>query len=221
MTLVNRFAVLSALVLASVLTGTAANAPIVIENNRSHSAVGAFGCTVSGATNATPIVIACAAAHNLIAGDQVQVTGVGGNTNANTLAYVNPTDSTHFQMFSDAALSTGIAGNASYTSGGKVSQAWDISGWSGDWTAYITISGASAGRSNVCLQDSVDGFVNDIQTLMCVNQATPVFSGTTKTYSWRAYRFPSFRMGVLNARARLTVQSQDSGATVTIGAYLK
>ena len=216
-----RWARYGALFLALLVPSFAANAPIVIEQGRTHSAAGAFGCTVSGATNATPIVIACAAAHNLIAGDQVQVTGVGGNTNANTLAYVNPTDSTHFQMFSDAGLSTGIAGNASYTSGGKVSQAWDISGWTGDWTAYITISGASGGKSNVCLQDSVDGFVSDIQTLMCVNQGTPVNAGTTKTYSWRAYQFPSLRAGVLNARIRLTVQSQDSGATVTTGAYLK
>jgi hypothetical protein len=60
---------------------------IYVERIRQHSA-GSFGGTVSGATNATPIVITTAAAHGLIDGDQVQATGVGGNPNANTLAYV-------------------------------------------------------------------------------------------------------------------------------------
>jgi hypothetical protein len=224
MNILNRFAVLFALALASVLTGTAANAPINIEIARSHSAAGAFGCTVSGASVATPSVITCAAAHNLISGDQVQITGIGGTTTDNTLAYANVLTATTFSIYSDAALTMGITGTGTYTSGGKVGQAWDISGWAptgADWTAFITISGASGGKSNVCLQDSVDGFVNDVQTIMCVNQGTPVAAGTQKTYSWRAYEFPSLRTGVTNARIRLTVQSQDSGATVTTTAYLK
>lgn len=220
MTRATRFLILSLLALASVFTVTAGPA-ISLEVNRTHTAAGAFGCTVSGATNATPIVIACAAAHNLIAGDQVQVTGVGGNTNANTLAYVNPTDSTHFQMYSDTALSLGIAGNAAYTSGGKVSQAWDISGWSGDYTAYIAISGASGGRSNVCIQDSTDGFVNDIVTHVCMDVSTTVNAGTVVQNSWRSYQMPSLRVGVTNARIRVSLQSQDSGASVTVSAYLK
>jgi hypothetical protein len=220
----NRFTTLLALALASVLTGTAANAPIILEQNRTFSAAGAFGCSVSGATVATPSVITCAAAHNLIDGDQVQITGIGGTTTDNTLAYVKVTgySATTFAIYSDPALTMGITGTGAYTSGGLVSQAWDISGWSGDWTLYVVVTAASGGKTNLCLQDSVTGFTSaDVQTLACVNQATQVFSGTSKTYSWRAYQFPSFRAGVLNARARIVAQSQDMGATITVTAYLK
>jgi hypothetical protein len=222
MTLVNRFTSLIVLALASVLTGTAANQPILLEQSRTFSAPGAFGCTVSGATVATPSVITCSAAHNPITGDQVQITGVGGTTTDNTLAYVTVLSSTTFAIYSDAAQTMGITGTGTYTSGGLVSQAWDISGWVGDWTLFIVVTAASGGKTNVCLQDSVTGFTSaDVQTLACVNQATQVFSGTSKTYSWRAYQFPSFRAGVLNARARIVAQSQDMGATIQVTAYLK
>lgn len=62
--------------------------PIMIETSRVHAAVGAFGCTVNAASNATPIVVGCTAAHGLVDGDQVQITGVTTNTAANTTGYV-------------------------------------------------------------------------------------------------------------------------------------
>src|SRR6202042_1697144 len=40
--------------------------------------------TVTGATNATPIVVTTSANHGLTSGDLVAVHGVGGNTAANT-----------------------------------------------------------------------------------------------------------------------------------------
>lgn len=225
MTLVNRFTTLLVLAFSLVLTGTAANAPISLEQSRTFSTPGAFGCSVSGATVATPSVITCAAAHNLVSGDQVQITGIGGTTTDNTLAYVNVLTSTTFSIYSDAGLTMGITGTGSYTSGGLVSQAWDISGWSpvgADWTLYLIVNAASGGKTNVCLQDSATGFTSaDIQTLACVNVSTTITSNAPVGYSWRAYQFPSFRMGVTNARARIVAQSQDSGATVQVTAYLK
>jgi hypothetical protein len=211
----NRFLVSVVLALSLVYTCPASNLPVNIETNRTHSATGAFGGTVTAATNASPIVITTAAAHSFASTDQVQVTGIAGNTNANTLAYVNVLTSTTFALYSDVNLSLPIAGNASYTSGGKVTETGS------DFTAYITITGASGGRSMPCLQDSTDGFVNDILTVACADVSGPVNVGTEVKYSWRAYQVPSLRAGVLNARMRVAVISQDGGASVTVNAALR
>jgi hypothetical protein len=220
----NRFIVVMALAFGLVHTGHASNIPVVVETNRTHTAVGAFGCIVSGASVATPSVLTCTAPHNLITGDQVQITGIIGTTTDNTLAYALVLSPTTFSIYADATTSTTpIAGVGTYTSGGKVSEAADISQFStgSDFTAYITISSASGGKSMSCLQDSTDGFVNDILTLVCADISTPVYSGTAVDYSWRAYQVPSLRAGVLNARMRVAIISQDGGASVTVSAALK
>ena len=57
----------------------------------------AAGITVSGATNATPIVITLAAGHGLKNNDRLALAGITGNTNANgewTLANVTATTAT-------------------------------------------------------------------------------------------------------------------------------
>jgi len=71
--------------------------------------------TVTGASNASPIVITTSAAHGLTTGDYVTVASVGGNTAANTSAKVVALTATTFQLF-------GTTGNAAYTSGGTVAQ---------------------------------------------------------------------------------------------------
>jgi hypothetical protein len=225
-----RFIAVLGLALSLVQIGRASNVPIIIESNRTHTAAGAFGCTVSGASVATPSVITCAAPHNLITGDQVQITGIGGTTTDNTLAYVTVLSSTTFAIYSDAAQTMGITGTGSYTSGGLVSIASDISGWvfGSDWTATIVINSNTLGtggaiKALVCLQDSTTGFAltSDIITYVCVNPSTPVTTNAPLTYSWRAYQFPSLRMGVLNARIRVDVQSQDPTESVNVTAYIK
>ena len=66
--------------------------------------------TITGATNANPIVIT-SAAHGLSTNDWVSITAVGGNTHANTTVQVTYVDAARFSL-------NGIAGNAAYTSGG-------------------------------------------------------------------------------------------------------
>jgi hypothetical protein len=71
------------------------------------------GQAITGATNATPIVIT-ANAHGLANGDEVYISGVGGNTAANgTWIVANQTTNT-FEL-------TGSVGNGAYTSGGYFS----------------------------------------------------------------------------------------------------
>jgi hypothetical protein len=70
---------------------------------------------ITGATNANPIVIT-SASHNLSSGVRVTISGVGGNTNANTSAIVT--------VLTGNTFSIPVAGNAGYTAGGT----WHASG---------------------------------------------------------------------------------------------
>lgn len=67
--------------------------------------------TVTGATNASPIVITTAAAHGLSSNNYVEVAGVTGNTTANGIHQITVLTTTTFSLdFS--------AGNGAYVSGG-------------------------------------------------------------------------------------------------------
>lgn len=72
--------------------------------------------TITNATNASPIQITTSAAHGLVNGVQVYVSGVGGNTAANGYFDVTVVDSTHFTL-------VGSTGNGAYTGGGTA-QSW-------------------------------------------------------------------------------------------------
>lgn len=67
--------------------------------------------SVTGATNATPIVITTNSAHGYITGDSVTISGVGGNTAANGTKVITKISDTSFSL-------NGSVGNAAYTSGG-------------------------------------------------------------------------------------------------------
>jgi hypothetical protein len=75
---------------------------------------------VSGATNATPIVVTTTEDHGFIDGDQVLITGVVGNLAANGTFYVNSLTATTFSLFSDSDLATAVAGTGLYTAGGVI-----------------------------------------------------------------------------------------------------
>jgi hypothetical protein len=68
--------------------------------------------TVSGATNATPIVVTTTIAHGLQTGDKVTISGVNGNTSANGSFSVTVASATTFSL-------DGSAGNGPWTSGGS------------------------------------------------------------------------------------------------------
>ena len=65
---------------------------------------------ITGATNATPVVVA-STTHGRTTGDSVVISGVGGNTAANGTWVITVTDSNHFSL-------TGSIGSGAYTSGG-------------------------------------------------------------------------------------------------------
>lgn len=81
-----------------------------------------YGLQISGATNATPIVITTGT-HGLTTGDEVTIQGVGGNTAANNTS-TNPRwkvtvlTGTTFSL-QNPVTGSDVAGNGAYTSGGN------------------------------------------------------------------------------------------------------
>lgn len=77
-----------------------------------------IGTAITGATNATPIVVA-ANSHGLSNGNKVLITGVAGNTAANGVFYVaNVTTNTFELQTLEGETLTNVAGTGAYTSGG-------------------------------------------------------------------------------------------------------
>ncbi len=74
---------------------------------------------ITGATNASPIVLAIAS-HGYADGTVLVIAGVGGNTNANGVYYAKATgqDSGHIALYSDSTLGDPVPGNSNYTTGG-------------------------------------------------------------------------------------------------------
>lgn len=118
-------------------------------------AVSNASVTITGATNAAPIVIT-ATAHGYSTGDMVTISGIVGNTAANANWVIVRIDANTFSL-------TGSTGNGAYSSGGiavkavrLVNAARRLFG-SGN---YNNINEASGLIRNVRLQKSTNGVTN-------------------------------------------------------------
>lgn len=112
----------------TITADTAANSLNIYQNGLLVRAIqGSVNCfgmrkpfVVSGATNATPIVITTTTNHGLSDGQRADVSNVGGNTNANGNYFAKYVSDTTFSLYTDSTLANAVAGNAAYTSGGQV-----------------------------------------------------------------------------------------------------
>lgn len=111
-----------------------------------NAAGGEAAKTITGATNATPIVIT-ATAHGYNNGDEVVIAGVGGNTAANGARIVASATTNTFALTDQSGAN--VAGNGAYTSGGTAtrwvwarSQAWPQSATARYGRMRITTTGA-------------------------------------------------------------------------------
>ena len=75
--------------------------------------------TVTGATNATPIVVTTSTAHNVKTNEIIRVSGVGGNTAANGDWIAGAVTSTTVALLAYPA-GTNSTGSGAYTSGGSL-----------------------------------------------------------------------------------------------------
>jgi hypothetical protein len=89
--------------------------------------------TITGATNATPIVIT-SASHGFSNGDVVAIIGVNGNTAANGLRKIKNVTTNTFELTDTSDAN--VAGNGAYTSGG----------WVCDLTLATFVSTIDAGK---------------------------------------------------------------------------
>jgi hypothetical protein len=91
--------------------------------------------TITGASNASPIVITCAS-HGLTTGARITISGVGGNTAANGTFVVTRVDANSFSL-------DGSTGNGAYTSGGN----WHVTGAYSYSIAATALNGFAAGEN--------------------------------------------------------------------------
>jgi hypothetical protein len=74
--------------------------------------------TVNDATFASPIKLTINENNNLRSTEKIKVSGVGGNTNANATSFIRKGKLKEMYLYSNEELTTAVAGNATYTSGG-------------------------------------------------------------------------------------------------------
>ena len=138
---------------------------------------------ITGATNATPIVVT-AAGHGLTTGQKVVVASVGGNTNANGTNYVSVLSASTFALYSDAGLTTAIAGNAAYTAATGTVTGCALA--SGTLAFYIGgrqyVAGIVAGMAPSQTATALAGAIN-ADTTCCVT-AVAAGSVVTLTVNW-------------------------------------
>jgi len=109
-----------------------------------------YGRAVTGATNATPIVIT-SAAHGYANGDIVTIKGVGGNTAANG-EYKVASVATNTFALTNVTTGANIAGNGAYTSGGII-MATGVAGPFSELTEgeSVVVTGSASNNSTFTL----------------------------------------------------------------------
>lgn len=101
--------------------------------------------SITGATNASPIVVT-SASHGLSVGTRVTITGVGGNTAANGTFTISAADTNTFTL-------SGSTGNSAYTSGG----AWNVTGL---YKVSLTCSAANGYEAGETYSVLVSGLIS-------------------------------------------------------------
>ena len=102
-------------------------APPATAPNISCNANVAYGGFVTGATNASPIVITTQNPHYLVTGDQVTIADCLGNLGANGTWTITVVNATKFQLQASA-------GTGTYTGGGQ----WGFAGWAtGGYEVFV------------------------------------------------------------------------------------
>jgi hypothetical protein len=180
------------------------------------NAVGAGVATITGVTTANPATVTTSTPHGLATGNSVQITGILGATQANVTTTVTVTDSTHF------SIPVNVTG--SYSSGGQVSLAYDISQIT-PFAVRLRVDSTLGTQTFpfqllALLQDSADGFVNDIKTVATVSLAGNI-GPSPQTFVWLPDQIPSFRAGISLARMRLFLAELTTSGSVTVSLFLE
>lgn len=163
---------------------------------------GVSNLDVSGVTNASPIVITSGSPHGLSTGDYVTISGVIGNTNANSTFTIAVLSSTTFSLDDSS-------GNAAYVSGGII-EGGDIGQVDRiiqenavpDGTTAVTQSATSF---NVAIaaavevpQDSVSIYAAAVQTALAIYFAALPIGGINGYIQYNDIIGIMFAAGIIN-----------------------
>ncbi len=77
---------------------------------------------VESISNSSPILITINGQNNLRTGEQVYISGVSGNTNANGYSYIKKINRYKLALYSDAKLTTPVSGNSAFFVGGGIAR---------------------------------------------------------------------------------------------------
>jgi hypothetical protein len=139
------------------------------------------GGSVTGATNATPIVLTVPTGHGINNADRIIVSGVGGNTAANGLFKAASVSATTVSLTTEAGAN--VAGSGAYTSGGLA-----LSGY----TQIIVVSTATNASPSVITTATPHGLVpGDLVTITGALGNTAI-NGTWQVVSDANYSSTTF-----------------------------
>jgi hypothetical protein len=165
----------------------------------------AAGITISGATNATPIVVTLGAGHGLKNGDRIAVSGITGNTAANgewTLASVGATQATL----------VGSAGNGAYGGTPRVAVICDTTPHMRNHSAALHLGGNLVGTLDVETYESYADFAAGTNN---AGAAAPVLTPSLGTNSAGSSSAP--------AKTTITAAATNAGfaAEVKMARYMR
>lgn len=132
---------------------------------------------ITGATNATPIVITVAANSGLKTGDRIAIAGITGNTGANGEWTIEAVTATTFKLL-------GSVGNGTYGGTPRVAQVFDQTPLMKGHSATLQIAGNLVGTVTLTAFESLAEFTANDNSLAGAVQAPIVSSsiqGVTNT----------------------------------------
>lgn len=168
---------------------------------------------VTGATNATPVVLTMGT-HGLVDGDYVTVSGVGGNTAANGSFYVDQLSSTTCALYTDRTLSTPVAGNGAYTSGGT----WVT--YAKETPAFVIDEATLSNKVGLRLTIPTDAQAGGSDATSKINYVVAhsgffYYDSTNKVFYFNVGRTPDSNVKIFTAEACFRAQ----GASGTVIVY--
>lgn len=117
------------------------------------------GILISGATNATPIVITVAANSGLKTGDRIAIAGITGNTAANGVWTIEAASATTFRLL-------GSVGNGTYGGTPRCAQVFDSTPTMKGHTGVLQIGGNLAGTLTLTAFGSYAEFAANDNSLL-------------------------------------------------------
>jgi len=164
--------------------------------------------TISGATNATPIVVT-ATSHGYSDGDYVNITGVVGNTACNDLHIVANKTSNTFELTTPAGAD--VAGNGSYSSAGAAHLCFVCKPAAGERFCLHKFQGYVLGGSIADAKKYHD------QTALSVGIKVQVRQDTTLLHTMSVLPVKTSMMWYMGAMAQAAGMEQITGALTNWG----